>query len=127
MITNKLTFNQYIKRLIDTKKKTTMCVTGGGTGIFDGLLHEGGGSEFLVEGIIPYHPETTHQLIGKVPDHYSSPDTARAMAVAAYNKCLAIVKDPKEAHGLACTCKLGLSKAERKGRVHDIHVAYHDY
>lgn len=117
-----------VKNLIASKKKTTMCVTGGGTGVFQTLLQNGGGSDFLIEGIINYHPETTHQLIGKVPDHYSSPETARALAVAAYNRCLAVVKDPREAHGLACTCKLGLTnREERKGRNHDIHIAYHDY
>jgi len=128
MTWNNIAFNERVKQLIETKKKTVMCVTGGGTGIFDSLLRNGGGSEFLIEGIIPYHPETTHQLIGRVPDHYSSPETARAMAVAAYNKCLKVVGKPFDAHGLACTCKLGLTnKEERKGRTHDIHVAYHDY
>ncbi len=122
------TMNKNIsQRLIDTGKKTVLFITGGGTGAFNELLKHGGGSSFLMEGLINYCPESTHRLLGMKPDNYVSAETARTLAVIAYKRCVQLGVDPKKAHGVAATAKLGLNagQAEREERLHTIFVGYH--
>jgi len=112
-----------IKQIVGSKKKVVLTVTGGGTGVFGHLLNYGGGSEFLVEGIINYSTESTQDLIGK-PDSHVSKETALKLAVAAHQRCIKLGVDPKEAHGVSTTAKL-VTEGEREGRVHEIYAAYH--
>lgn len=117
-----------IQDILTTKKKTVLTITGGGTGAYGMLLENGGGSQILMEGIVNYAPESTHDLLGGEPDHYASEETARSLAVAAYNRCIKLGVDPDKAHGIAATSKLGLThREERVGREHEAHVALHTF
>lgn len=118
---------KFLEVIQSLEKPTVMYVTGGGTEIFGSLLASGGGSRFFLEGLINYCPESTDELLGEVPDHYASGDTARKLAMKAYDRAVVLSKGDEKACGVAFTAKLGLThRDEREGRTHDIHFAYQD-
>lgn len=105
-----------------------IAITGGGTGAIDRLLHRGGGSNTVLEVVVPYATESFKRFLGFRPDQFCSESAARQLAVAAYYRALALSPGMNR-FGLGVTASLAKKydpdSPEREGRRHHIHIAYH--
>lgn len=119
-ITNKIFL---VDRIHETPTKAVLIVTGGGTEIFPLLLRRGCGSNTLLDGIIPYSADETINLLGGKPDKFVSEQTARSLAMVAYQKAVKLNKNNDPVVGIACTASLQGIPTEREDREHNIYVA----
>jgi nicotinamide mononucleotide (NMN) deamidase PncC len=105
--------------------KIVLAITGGGTEAIGELLRHGGGSATLLEAIVPYSQQAVDAFTGKKPEKYNSVRTARAMAMAAFQKARILQQEQKEVGkvlGIGATCALAKFN-ERKERQHELHIA----
>lgn len=109
-------------KLKNTPYKICLAVTGGGTGAIDKLLKYGGGSSTLIDAYVPYDIDRLTKFLKTEPRKCCSIETARAMAMEAYNRACEGY-DPKTVLGVGATCKLRKIVNEREGREHTIHIA----
>lgn len=56
------------------------------------LLTEPGASRTVIDAFIPYSHESLARYIGRVPEHYCSPQTARMMATTAFHHARRIIR-----------------------------------
>lgn len=97
-------------------------VTGGGSLLLSELLTTPGASATVLEANVPYAGAALTSLLGREPEQACSDATARAMAMAAFQRARALAGDETaELFGLACTASLATSRRKR-GR-HRAHVA----
>ena len=94
-------------------------VTGGGTELLSELLTTPGASRTVLEAFVPYTPESLAERIGGTPDQACSASTARALAMAAFQR--ARLLGGVSAFGLGCTASLATDR-EKKG-AHRAHVS----
>lgn len=100
-----------------------LAITGGGTGAIAELLTVPGGSATVLEAIVPYSAAALEQWLGGVPDHYCNERTARAMAMAAFERARRLsTADPRTLRGISATASL-VSNRPKRGP-HRIHVAW---
>lgn len=112
--------------------RIVLAVTGGGTEAIGELLRHGGGSNTLLEAIVPYSKGSLCNLIGKEPERYASAETAKDMAMSTYRRALLLdsgteIKDPEKLIGIGVTCKLTRKEHERKDRQNEIYIASQSY
>lgn len=105
-----------------------LAVTGGGSGAIVELLRVPGASRTVLEAIVPYAARSLTQFLGARPEHFCSPRTARAMAMAAYWRAIELTAgdgeappDPDSILGLGCTASLASDRP--KQGAHRVHVA----
>jgi nicotinic acid mononucleotide adenylyltransferase len=102
-------------------------VTGGGSKLISELLTTPGASRSVLEVSVPYANSALADLLGKVPAQACSAPTARAMAMAAFQRAHALSDagseptDRTTLFGLGCTASLATDR-EKRGR-HRAHVA----
>ena len=77
---------------------------------------------------MPYIPDALERFIGKKIEKYASAETAREMAMVAYQRALKLRKENDDIRmeyiiGIGLTCKLVKGEGERKGRKHEIYFA----
>ena len=95
-------------------------VTGGGSGALEALLAVPGASRTLLEARVPYAAGALTEWLGGTPDRACDPETARAMAMAAYRRARRL--DPESAtFGVGCTASLVTDRPKRGE--HRVHVA----
>ncbi len=99
----------------DSPHRGVFAVTGGGSAALSRLLSVPGASRTVLEAIVPYHGESLAQFLGGQPDQSCSDKTARAMAMAAFQR--ATVLDPEVDHetlfGLGVTAALSTDRQRR--------------
>ena len=76
-------------------------ITGGGSGLVSELLTTPGASRTVLEVVIPYAEQSLAELVGGRPDQACSAATARTLAMAAFQRSLALGRAPT--FGLGCT------------------------
>ena len=98
-------------------------VTGGGTMLLSEVLTTPGASATVLEARVPYAQAALAEILGRAPEQACSDDTARAMAMAAFQRArqLAAGNAGARPFGLACTASLATTRSKR-GR-HRAHVA----
>jgi nicotinamide mononucleotide (NMN) deamidase PncC len=97
-------------------------ITGGGTQMISRLLEEPGGSNTVLQALIPYSEAAMEQHLGFKPARACSEETARWMAMHAYQ--LASAENSEQADttfGIAITA--GLASQKPKRGEHRIHIA----
>jgi hypothetical protein len=102
--------------------RAVIAVTGGGSEVIGNLLRHGNGSATLIEAIVPYGTEALDDFLGGKSDKYCSAQTARSMAMRAYQRAVHLT-DGVNVVGVGATCKLAKGVPERAGRSHEIYVA----
>ena len=92
-----------------------LCVTGGGSEALAQLLTVPGASRTVIEALVPYHPSALAEFLGGRPDQSCSAKTARAMAMAAFQRAMALEPevDPSRLLGVGATAALATDRQRR--------------
>lgn len=114
---------QIVPLIHATPTKAVLYITGGGTEVLPMLLERGGGSATLLSARVPYANAETAELLGGEPEKYVSEATTRQLAMAAFQKALALRTGDEPVIGVACSSSLQKTPEERKGRIHHIFAA----
>lgn len=102
--------------------KFVIVATGGGSGAISALHVVPGASRSMIEALVPYAAEALTAFLGGKPEHFCDDRTARAMAMAAFQKAIGYVgSEAGPLAGVGCTASLA-SDRPKKGP-HRIHVA----
>jgi len=94
-------------------------VTGGGSELLAELLTTPGASATVLEARVPYAAAALTEILGRAPEQACSDATARAMAMAAFQRARTL--GGQQAFGFACTASLASNR--RKRGTHRAHVA----
>ncbi len=114
-----MTNYELVKKIHERKCKISLAITGGGTEAIGQLLRPGGGTNTLVEALVPYAPETFARLLGGEPDKFVSEEAACSMATAIWVNNMEFCSV-----GIGATSSL-YKKNERTGREHNVFIATH--
>lgn len=109
-----------IERLHASHGQGMLVLTSGGSGALARLLGTPGASRTILDVQIPYSEAALLDFLGGKPDQACAPDTARAMAMAAFHRARQLAPD-SAVFGLSCTASLATDRPRRGG--HRIHVA----
>jgi nicotinic acid mononucleotide adenylyltransferase len=124
------TARELITKIHETPYKAVIAITGGGAEAIGELLKYGGGSNTVLEAIIPYNQKSFDNFIKGTPDKYCSPGAARDLAMAAFQKAIKYegLENAKNLIGIGATCSLA-KENERAGREHHAYIAIqtHEY
>jgi nicotinamide mononucleotide (NMN) deamidase PncC len=101
--------------------RIVMAVTGGGSGAIASLFGVPGASQSMLLAAVPYAEPSLVDWLGATPEQFCSEATARAMAMAAYQRARQF--DPKSATlvGLGATASLASNRPKRGP--HRIYIA----
>ena len=97
--------------LHDSPWQGALHLTGGGAGMLSELLAEAGASRTLIEARVPYAEGSLEALLGGRPDQACSAPTARALAMAAFQRALQLGARP--AFGFGITASLATDRPKR--------------
>ena len=102
-----------------------IAITGGGSGALAALLQTPGASRTILEAVVPYSQAALVDWIGSAPEQSCSAATARAMAVAAYERARRLAPDADHLMwlGIGATASLATDRPKRGER--RIHLAHH--
>jgi nicotinamide mononucleotide (NMN) deamidase PncC len=101
--------------------QAVLYVTGGGAGLLSELLTTPGASKTLLEAMVPYAAKSLEDLLGERPEQACSARTARALAMAAFQRSLNLDPGHRDKFGLGCSASLATDR-EKRGE-HRAHVA----
>ncbi len=121
---------ELVHKIHSSVYELVLSITGGGTEAIGELLRYGGGSATLLEAIVPYSQRALDAFTCRKPEKYASTRTARAMAMAAFQKAVLLQSSEQKGleHllGIGVTCTLART-GERKERQHELHVAVQSF
>ncbi len=107
-------------RLHAAPGRGVVVMTSGGSGALATLLRTPGASRTVLEATVPYEAGALADFLGGAPDRACAPDTARAMAMAAFHRAR-ILEPDAEVFGVSCTASLATDR-DKRGE-HRVHVA----
>jgi nicotinamide mononucleotide (NMN) deamidase PncC len=114
---------QLVERIHSAARPLVLAVTGGGSGAISALLEVPGASATVLEAVVPYSAAALEQWLGGRPDHYCSERTARAMAMASFDRARQLADlDPQALRGIGATASLASTRPKRGA--HRIHAAW---
>lgn len=123
-----LTTQDLVRQIHASGRRVVLAITGGGSEVIGELLRVPGASRTVLEAIVPYSAKSLSQFLGATPEHFCSPRTARAMAMAAYWRAIELAEgeselpsDPDALLGVGCTASLASDRP--KHGPHRLHVA----
>lgn len=93
--------------------RVVLAMSGGGSGAISHLLVVPGASRTVLEAVVPYSPAAMTDWLGGTPDRFCSPSTARAMAMAAFDRARELSLGECPVAGVACTAALASDRAKR--------------
>ena len=109
----------FIRAIHAAPVELVLAVTGGGSRAIADLLEVPGGSRTLVEAVVPYSAAALSDWLGARPEHFCDDRTARAMAMAAYQRAIRLAEPaganspPRTLAGVACTASLASDRPKR--------------
>lgn len=104
--------NPTIQTLHDSPWQGVLHITGGGTSLLSELIAVAGASRTVLDATIPYASSALSQLLGREPEQASSAATARALAMAAFQRARTL-GDSGAYFGLGCGASLTTDRAKR--------------
>ncbi len=118
-----LSQQELVERVHAAARPLVLAITGGGSGAIAALLEVPGGSATLLEAVVPYSSAALQDWLGGPVDHYCSERTARAMAMAAFERARSLSDVPATTLlGIGATASL-VSNRPKLGP-HRIHIAW---
>jgi nicotinamide mononucleotide (NMN) deamidase PncC len=113
--------NELIAAIHRSGARIVIAITGGGSSAIGKLLEVPGGSDSLLEALVPYSQAALEEFLGGAPDQFCSEPTARAMGMAAWMRARDLTNYYSyELVGVGMTASL-VSGTPKKGD-HRIHV-----
>ncbi|HVX62540.1 MAG TPA: hypothetical protein VHC19_18120, partial [Pirellulales bacterium] len=118
---------ELVRKIHDAPRQFVLAVTGGGSRAISSLLELPGASRTVLEAIVPYSSAALVDWLGAAPEHFCDDRTARAMAMAAYQRALQLLTRSSDnaalhsAAGVACTASLASDRPKRGA--HRLHLA----
>jgi nicotinamide mononucleotide (NMN) deamidase PncC len=114
---------ELIQRVHTSGKQLMIAVTGGGSRAIPALLEVPGASASVVGAIVPYAPTALESWLGGPVDHFCSEQTARAMAMTAFQLARQFANaEPHVLRGIGATASLATTRPKRGS--HRMHVAW---
>ena len=110
-----------VRQIHDTSVQIVLAVTGGGSRSVAELFEVPGASRVMLEATVPYCEPAMIAWLGGRPDQFCSDPTARAMAVAGFNRARRYGADDDRAVGVASTASLATDRPKRGP--HRLHMA----
>jgi len=120
---------QLVQRVHRTATRLVLAVTGGGSGAIAELLRVPGASRTVLEAVVPYARGSLAGFLGGECEQLCSDRTARAMAMAAWQRAVKLVDESADGEpdgtqrtaGVACTASLASDRPKRGP--HRAHIA----
>jgi hypothetical protein len=112
--------HQLIASLHQAPFRYVLALTGGGVQTAGWLLTVPGGSRTVLEVIVPYDDRALAEFLGRAPEPYCSPETARDMAVHAEQRATWLAPGA-DVLGVGCTASLATDRPKRGD--HRFHLA----
>jgi nicotinamide mononucleotide (NMN) deamidase PncC len=104
-------------------RKLVISITGGGSRAIASLLELPGASASVLEGVVPYAAAALEKWLGGPVDHFCSERTARAMAMAGFERARELCSsEPAMVRGIGATASLATTRPKRG--LHRIYVAW---
>ncbi len=104
--------NSFIELIHQGDEKFAIVLAGGGSSAISRLLEVPGASNTLLSAFIPYHEVEMNQYLGGKPDSACSSQTARALAMVAWQRAKAIVPG-RRTFGIGVTAALATNRTRR--------------
>ena len=116
-------WTEAIETIHSSGYRCVIAATGGGSSAISRLLEVPGGSQSVLEAIVPYSLASLEDWIGGTAEQACSEATARDMAVSAWMRArdLAEEADPLKLVGVGVTASLASSRPKRGD--HRVHIA----
>ena len=111
-----------VRRIQASGRALVLALTGGGSQAIAELLTVPGASRCVLEALVPYGERALARFLGGHPDHFCSPATARAMAMAAYLRAVDDASGRPDLLGVAGTASLATDRPKRGA--HRLHAAW---
>ena len=102
-----------VERLHATPLMAVVAVSGGGFQAIAWLLGVAGASRTVIEAIVPYSEGALWDLLGYSPEKHVSPETARHMARAAYERARKHGPPDRPVVGIGCTAAIRTDRGRR--------------
>jgi hypothetical protein len=107
-----------VRQIHARPRPLVLATTGGGSGAISGLLQVPGASRTVLEAVVPYAASALIDWIGARPEQFCAPRTARAMAMAAWQRARDLTRnvadtDVKQLIGIGCTASLASDRPKR--------------
>ncbi|NUQ63398.1 MAG: hypothetical protein HUU20_13045 [Pirellulales bacterium] len=112
---------EIVEAIHATPCRIVLAVSGGGSGALASLLIAPGASRTIFEALVPYSENAMVDFLGGRPDQFCSPQAARAMAMAAFQRACRYGGTADAVAGLSCSASLATDR-EKLG-AHRAHVA----
>jgi nicotinamide mononucleotide (NMN) deamidase PncC len=112
-----------IEQIHAAGRPLVLAATGGGSGAISTLLQTPGASASVLAAVVPYASSALCDWLGGTPDQACSERTARAMAMAAFQRARELSDaEPRQLRGIGTTASLASNRP--KHGPHRIHVAW---
>src|SRR3569623_1000274 len=108
-----------VGKIHESARPLVLAVTGGGSRAISALLEVPGAARTVLEAIVPYSAAALSDWLGAQPEHFCCERTARAMAMAAYQRARELAQSeppaaqPLALTGVACTASLASERPKR--------------
>ena len=127
-----MTSDQLVQRLHQCPNQLVLILTGGGSLIIPKLMAVPGASRTVLEITVPYAFRSLESLIGGGWEKSCSPQVARSLAMAAFQRALQLTSESESSLGgtpfaveqlLGAACTAALATDRPKKGAHRVHVA----
>ena len=113
--------SRLIEMIHASPEEVVLVIAGGGATAVADLMEVPGASRTILEVDVPYCEGAMVEFLGGRPDQFCSPQTARAMAMAAFRRACRYRGEAESLSGVSCTASLATDRPKRGP--HRVHVA----
>ncbi|GMH01919.1 hypothetical protein Nepgr_003758 [Nepenthes gracilis] len=99
-----------IEAIHSSPTQVVVYLSGGASHVLGWLTSVPGASNTLLEAVVPYSRMSSIQLLGKIPTHFTSQQTAEEMALLAYNRALKLSRPGAPVLGVGFTGSLATTR-----------------
>ena len=105
--------HRHVQHVHDSPTMAVLALAGGGVQAVSWLAGVPGASRTLLEIRLPYAPEAMADFLGYEPRQVASPETAKAMARAAYERASRLRPSGAPIVGVGCTAAIATDRSRR--------------
>ncbi len=106
-------WEQLIRTIHSSGQQLVLSATGGGSAAIARLLQVPGGSQSVLEAVVPYSATAVDQWLTRKPDSYCSRETALVMASVAWKRAAELTGKRMGLIGVGCTASLVSDRPKR--------------